>query len=208
MRAMKIAALVASSALGLALLAGAARADDQGFARDGFYLGVGETYAHNLINSALDGVLANNFHVDNTFGLNARAGYRATSWFAAELEYEWVARFEAKLRDRTLADIEGHSLTANLKFVAPLGRFQPFLLLGGGGSIFSFDRQNLPEISVQHSSWTGRVGLGVDMYLTRNVLIDLGADTVFTTANISATGLKQGDGLYYFALRMGLQYRF
>ena len=80
--------------------------------------------------------------VDNSLGINARAGYRFLSWLAAELEYEWTSGFEVKgTGGAKPLSLEGNMLTLKAKFILPTGRVQPYLLAGFGGTQFGVNDQ-------------------------------------------------------------------
>jgi len=189
-------------------------AADSEFARSGPYLGVAATYGFNLLESAFDDVLDDVFvediDVDDTWGANARIGYRALSWLAVEAEYEYLDNFEVSIGDVRAADLRAQTISANLRFIAPIRRFQPYLVLGAGATLFDLDHNRVPGLEVDHSSFSGRIGIGFDVYLTRNLLIDIGADAVITDAEVE-DDLFSGDtsgSLSYIAVYAGLGWRF
>ena len=200
----------ASIVLLAALAVPNARAADSEFARSGPYIGVGATYGINVLESAFDDVLGNNVDVDNTWGANARLGYRATSWLAVEAEYEYLDNFEVSVDNIRLADLQAQTISANLRFIVPIKRFQPYLVLGAGATLFSLDDNAVPGLDVDHSSFSGRVGLGFDIYLTRSILLGIGADAVVSNAEVTDeffSGDSSGS-LSYVAIHAGFDYRF
>jgi hypothetical protein len=124
--------------------------DQDPFDRPGFYTGIGGSYQYNVFNSRIEDVIEDevddalpgansSFDLDDSGGLNALLGYRVASWFALELQYEWVDEYDIKGSTEIpvpasgdLYSIEGHTLTANTKWIIPFWRIQPYLLLGGG----------------------------------------------------------------------------
>ena len=199
----------ASIVLLAALAVPNARADSE-FARSGPYVGVGATYGINVLESAFDDVLGNNVNVDNTWGANARLGYRATSWLAVEAEYEYLDNFEVSVDSMRLADLQAQTISANLRFIVPIKRFQPYLVLGAGATMFSLDDNAVPGLDVDHSSFSGRIGLGFDVYLTRSIVLGIGADAVVSNAEVTDeffSGNSSGS-LSYVALHAGFDYRF
>jgi len=201
---------VASVALLAALAVPTARAADPDFARSGVYLGVGGTYGFNLLESAFDDVLGSDVEVDDTWGFNARLGYRALSWLSAEVEYEYLDNFEVSVDSVRLADLRAQTISGNLRFIVPIKRFQPYLCLGAGATLFSLDNNSVPGLEVDHSSFSGRIGVGFDVYVTRNIVLGVGADAVLSTAEVTDTFIS-GDtssSLSYVALHLGIDYRF
>jgi opacity protein-like surface antigen len=206
---MRKSILLASIALLGALAAPNARADSD-FARSGPYIGVGATYGFNLLESSFDDVLVDDVEVDNTWGANARLGYRALTWLAVEAQYEYLDNFEVSVNDFRLADLQAQTLSANLRFIVPIQRFQPYLVLGAGATWFDLDDNQVPGLEVDHSSFSGRIGLGFDVYVTRHIVLGIGADAVLTTAELEDeffSGDSSGS-LSYIAVHAGLAYRF
>lgn len=223
-------------ALPVAAFAGSPKpADDDPFDRPGFYVGLGGSYQYNVFKSHIEDEIANaledqgvaNVDVDlgDSGGLNAVVGYRLASFFAAELEYEWVDEYKIKGSvpgfEGTVYGIEGHTLTGNTKWIIPFWRIQPYLLLGGGVAISHVDRGNAFDIpavesilqsagidvkSGNHTNAAARAGLGLDIYLTENILVNTEASVVVTT--LKKPDLGDVDDLNYMSFAGGLQYRF
>jgi opacity protein-like surface antigen len=174
-----------------------------------------------------------NVDIDDSGGVNALVGYRVWSWFALELEYEWVDEYDVKSSadgfvagvpasaSGTLYSIEGHTLTANTKWIVPFWRIQPYFLLGGGVAISDVDRGdafddpllgpllNQAGVDVKDGKKTnaaGRAGLGLDLYITKNILVNTEASVVLTTLKKPDVG--DVDDLNYMSFAAGLQYRF
>jgi opacity protein-like surface antigen len=208
-------------------------ADPDPFDRPGFYVGVGGTYQYNLfqgdiedvIQDALDDAIPGasaSVDLKDSQGLNALVGYRVASWFAVELQYEWVDRYAIKgsleapfAASGTIYDIEGQTLTANTKWIIPFWRIQPYFLLGGGLAVADVSRGNLADALVAlggdidagtHTNAAARVGLGLDLYLTEHILLNAQASSVLTT--LKKPDLEDVDDLNYMSFAAGLQYRF
>ena len=121
-----------------------------------------------------------------------------------ELEYEWVDQYDVdgsadipavgNISGRFYS-IEGHTLTANTKWIVPSGRIQPYFLLGGGVAISDVDRGDIFDTALEpfldsagidikqgkHTKAAGRAGLGLDLYITKNILLNAEASAVLTT---------------------------
>jgi opacity protein-like surface antigen len=201
-------------ALAIACLAAqAARAadDDVPFGRSGAYLGVGASRSFNVIESFLSGTpILEDIKVSDSWGVNARGGYHVTSWFAVEGEYEWLHPFTFRLRNADIGTLELQSATANIRFILPLARFQPYILLGAGG-LFSKTDTPFGRLEVEGSAFAGRLGLGVDAYLTHNLYFNLGLEGVLSPAKIAINtsfGSASTHGLGTLALQFGLGWHF
>ena len=190
---------------------GEARADDGGFARPGVYIGVGASRSANLVEAFLDGTpVLEDVDVSNSWGVNTRLGYRVASWFAVEAEYEWLDPFNASLDSVHVGTLGIQSATVNLRFIGPFGRFQPYLLLGAGAGFFSVDTP-ASGLSVDHSAFAGRVGLGIDVYLIENLYLNLGAEGMLSPAEVKLnTGSFEvsENGLGAVTFQAGLGFRF
>lgn len=206
--------------------------DDDPFDRPGFYMGLGGSYQMNFFESQIEDELQDatvsdaQVDIDDSGGINATVGYRAASFFAIELEYEWIDEYDIKAGSNTvgvsggLYSIEGHTLTANTKWIIPFWRIQPYLLLGGGLAVSDVDRGNLydgplgPILEAQgvdvddgnHTNAAGRAGLGLDLYITESLLVNAEAGVVVTT--LKEPDLDDIDDLNYMSFAAGLQYRF
>lgn len=208
--------------------------DDDPFDRSGLYLGISGVYTHNLFDEEIEDFLSDELgedigvDIDDSKGITARLGYRATSWFAAELQYEWIESYEVEgsvvlgggsTVSGRLYDIGGHTLTVNTKWIVPFWRIQPYLLLGAGYSLYDVDRGVLAgaveaidnDIQIDggsQSGFAGRGGLGLDVYLSRNVVLTTEATALLTTDDFDAPDEGAIDNLYYLSISAGLQYRF
>ena len=207
--------------------------DDDPYDRPGLYLGLSGVYSHNLFDQEIEDFLSDELaqdirvDVDDSKGINARLGYRALSWFAAELQYEWIDSYEVEGSvvlggspvGGKLYDIGGHTLTLNTKWIVPFWRIQPYLLLGAGYSFYDVDRGPLAgaveafdnDIEISdggQSGFAGRGGLGLDIYLSRNIVLSTEATALLTTDDFDAPDEGAIDNLYYLSVSAGLQYRF
>jgi len=205
------------------LAAVGARADDDGFSRSGAYLGVGATGAIHLFENEVEDQSAGFVEVDESPGLNARVGYRALSWLALEGQYEWVNGFDfvaakdipanpiigAKSTGTRLARLQSHALTANLKLLLPIWRFQPYLVAGVGAAFYEFDDKTGAGLDTNETAFVGRAGVGADVYITKHWLAFFEGSALLSTLDITdVTNSANISDLHYFALQLGAQYRF
>jgi opacity protein-like surface antigen len=164
----------------------------QEFDRDGWYVGVGASYAKENI----DGI------DDDDFGINGYFGYRFLRYFAAECEVEWIRRFEEPYVevDRVW------TVQANGKAYLPLGRFQPFVSAGMGlvqARVRLVDVPAAASVTLQtrqKGAFGGRLGGGLDVYITESVVFSVSAKYTMATGGL--------DGFEYVSAGGGLQYRF
>ncbi len=215
-------------------IAEASGASDQDpFDRPGFYMGGGGTYQYNVFNSRIEDVVQDevdaalpganaSFDLDDSAGINALLGYRIWSWFAIELQYEWVDEYDIKGSTDTpvpasgnLYSIEGHTLTANTKWIIPFWRVQPYFLLGGGVAISKVSNGNLADAlnalggninDGKHAKPAARAGLGLDLYITKHIVVNVQGSAVVTT--LKEPDIGDVDDLNYMSFAAGLQYRF
>ena len=114
-----------------------------------------------------------------------------------------------------LYSIEGHTLTANTKWIIPFWRIQPYLLIGGGLAIADVSKGSLADAIVsvggdiddgKNYDPVARGGIGLDLYLTEHILINAQASAVLTT--LGNPDIGDVDDLNYMSFAAGLQYRF
>ena len=209
--------------------------DDDPFDRPGFYVGVSGMWNKNFFDEDIADFLSDELgedvdvDIEDSYGINARLGYRAASFFAVELEYEWVDSFDVDASadlgppigslTGELYRIEGHTLTAQTKWIVPFWRVQPYLTLGVGYSYYDVDRGSSaaaleafdPDIEIEgggQHGFAGRVGGGLDLYLTQSILINAEVTAVLTTQDFDTPDEGNIDDLNYMSFSAGLQYRF
>jgi opacity protein-like surface antigen len=185
-------------------------------------------YQHNIFADRLEDLLEDalsSLSIEDSAGFAAVIGYRLVPFFAPELQYEWVGEYSVSgvsagmtgVGSGKIFSLSGHTLTANGKFILPIWRIQPYALVGVGFSSWKADRGPLapvlegldPDIDIQSSKQFGlavRGGLGVDLYITRNFLLNAQGQVVLTT--LKKPGLAEIDDYNYLGFTAGLQYRF
>jgi opacity protein-like surface antigen len=196
------------------IAARAARADDaDAFSKNGPYLGIGASYGVPLFEPSLDNAFNGaglSEKVSNTWGLNARAGYRFHKFLAAEVEYEWLQHFGMRVNGIGLGSVRAQTITANLKAIAPYGRWQPYVLAGFGATLAKYTETTGSPLNVQPTSYSTRFGLGLDYYLSENIALNLGSEFVVNTAKMSndINGDSTSRGLDYYSAQGGLVFKF
>lgn len=203
---------------GFALAAGERDAGDEQedeYARRGWLVGLGGSYGIELFEDETESDFQDAFgpaltlSVDDSFGINGRAGYRCHRRFSAEAEVEWLDGFESDLSLAGLGkfargQIEPVVVTANAKGYLLTGRFQPFLLVGAGGATARVKLRDTLGLglsdSARETDFVVRGGGGIDFYATKRVVLTADADYVRAFGNL--------EDFYYVSVGVGLQYRF
>jgi opacity protein-like surface antigen len=181
------------------------------YARPGWYLGAGGTWAPHWWKAPEKPLNSPTIKTHNSFGFHVRGGYRIKPWLATELEYEWLDGFDNKVAGTTIFKLRTHVITANAKFLCPgLGRFQPYVLVGAGAAIFDIDDQSLWAAGLENTSagFAVRATAGLDFYITRNWLLNLEAGAVIPTNEVKNSNGGDLKELFYVPLQLGVQYRF
>jgi opacity protein-like surface antigen len=197
--------------------------DDKDFSRPGWYVGVGGAYGVNFFEDMIeDAAKKEGFKISlkDTGGVNARGGYRFASWFALEGMYEWMDNFKIEVDGIISAppdllgatvDYRTHTVTVHAKFLLPTWRLHPYLYLGIGGQYYDlnadgeFAKQGF-DFSESGWAFAGRPGLGLDAYITENILVNVDVSGVLAVTSVS-TIPELGD-FFYMTVGAGLQYRF
>ena len=180
------------------------------FSRPGWYAGLNYAQGFNFITEAIDTKTGGKLNTSNTGGFTARGGYRLFSWFAIEGNYEFMAGFKT---DGLLGttDIRTNSIMVSPKFLLPLWRAQPYLLLGFGAQHSTLDfTSDLRFVDNSKSnSWKAafRPALGIDIYITAKLLANLELAGVFVPGKFENQDITLNDPIY-LSLGAGLQYRF
>lgn len=186
-------------------LAAPAGAQDHG--RSGPYLGAGVlggsyTQAEDDLDDALSLFGLQGADVDDaTVGFEVYGGYRIVPNFALELEFEMLPDTDISAFG-TASDLLTLDATGNGKVFLLTDRIQPYLLAGVGFMHAELETEGPFGTSGTESDtdFTARFGGGVDLYLTENVVLSVGADYLLPTGDL--------DGLDYVSYGGGLQYRF
>jgi len=198
------------------VLAEQAGSDTEGpdFNRSGFYVGGGVTYATDLYEDEINDALNTGFDVDidDTFGANARLGGRFFRFVALELQYEWLDTYDIKVANAGgKSEVDTQTLTANLKLYLPIKRFQPYILGGIGFQRYEIDNNyfnNTVRFKQDDIELAGRVGLGFDLYITKNVVFYAEGSAVLSDAKLDIPIAGSVDKLFYAGFQSGLLWRF
>lgn len=179
-----------------------AEPEESEFARRGPYAGLGLIYAPGVfkLRNAEDMAGGITLEDTDTFGLDARAGYRLNPRFAVEGDYQFLPGFEVERGGGgTLAELTTHTLTVNGKLYAMVDTFQPYFV-GGAGLLHVNADATLPGFSGDGTGFAGRVGVGADYYLRPDVVLNLEFTVILATGPVT--------DVRFLPLVFGAQYRF
>jgi hypothetical protein len=132
----------------------------------------------------------------DTWGFHARAGYRFWEYMAIEGLYEYADDFGDDFNFFSGDDLvqgewelQTNVFTGNLKFIAPLGRFQPYL--GGGVGFMQANGEveivgPFREFDVDDDAFefAGRVMGGFDIYITPQIALYADSSWVIPTGDL------------------------
>jgi opacity protein-like surface antigen len=200
--------------------ASAASGETDDYARRGLYAGVGGAYVieqFDLPDATLTLPESPIFHYDvdggDSWGAEARVGYRFHPNLAAEGQLQCYDNFGidvAEVADarpkRDFLTLNGLSLMGNVKGYPFTGRVQPYGLLGLGllwlhtqppRTLYDDLQKGFDDHEVE---FAGRIGVGIDGYLTRNLLLN-----VETSYLVPTGGLRD---FRMVPISLGVQYRF
>ena len=191
------------SVLVLALAASPAAAED--YARNGLYVGLSGVRAFSdfdasaktrvrsfIVSTPLDG--------GDAWGVEARVGYRFHPHAAAELQLQYYDQFGLSFRGAEVAKFDGGSATVNAKYYPFTGRVQPYVLGGVGTAVVRLREVFGTSTSVTEARFAGRIGGGVDVYLTEAVALHGEVSYLLPTGSLS--------DFREIPLAFGAQYRF
>ena len=175
-------------------LAGSTAAQDEeieasDFVRDGWYVGA-------QWNLGMENWNIPTTAVGDSQGLSAYVGWRFLKYGAMDFQYEWQSGF-ATTEGSVEGEANAHVFSVNARAYLPYGRYQPFLL--GGLGLFQTSRSAGAAVSAK-GDFTVRTGGGVDVYITKNWVLEGSAIYIVPTGGLNDQR--------YVSFGVGLQYRF
>ncbi len=186
-------------------------------AESGPYIGIGGTFAKQDFDTGdLDRELAGtglSADFDDTWGLNVKAGYKFNRYIAAELAFDYLPGFKWDVATRisgtpfsgeVTVDVTAWTLAVKLT-PFDLQKVKPYFVVGGGIMNASLDvSASIPGASASSSDdetdICGKVGLGVDYFITEKVAIGL--------EGAYWTGFNDLDEIRFYTVTAGVAYHF
>jgi len=196
----RAACLMMVGAVVVAALSTSVRAE-QGYTGAGPYLGIGPAGGFSAFQKDLK-------DFGNSLGFNARGGYRFNDYLAAEALYEYMDDFGAsvKVRNRPVGhvDIQTSNFSLLGKVILPTGTlFEPYAL-GGVGFLNANGNGELKRVGLHgegadsNTEFAGRVGGGLDMWITENIGAYIDAGYVMPVSDLSSVRyISVGGGIKY-----------
>ena len=161
-----------------------------------------------------EGAVDNLIDINGGGGLNVRAGYRVTSWFAAEFMYQWTTGLDAEIRgtEFNFYEFRNHSVLGNFKFVLPMWRIQPYIGIGLGAQKGDLDFQGLTNtigLFDDEKSWgfLGRPAFGIDFIASDHWVFNFELAGELALHDLSSANFS-GNNFFGLSVGGGLQYRF
>jgi len=173
--------------------------------RSGWYVGLNGLYGLPFMGDAIEDAIGVSTDVGSSGGLNFYGGYRVNSWFAVDAAYEWMDNMTWNVGGVKF-DYALHNWTANAKFILPMWRVQPYINLGIGAQYADLGLQGF---DIDETAWAfvGRPGIGIDFWLTENLVLKTEANGMLAT-NALSNPAGRVNNLYYMSVGGGFQYRF
>ncbi len=188
--------------------------EDNPYARNGFYIGLAGSFG---IDAAAEEELEKqsglNLRVGEDIGLQARLGYRFHPRFAAEAQFEWITDVDIDVQGvpfgKGAFQLERWASTANVKAYLATDTVQPFLLVGLGVLTVEVDGSPVEVdtalgvfqgLSVKETDFAARFGVGLEVYATEQIVINLDASYVLPAGNV--------ENFDYVSIGWGFQIRF
>jgi opacity protein-like surface antigen len=160
------------------------------FSREGAYLGIYGIKSYEDFDTSGSGVDTG----DSDLGIGGKLGLRFAPAFAVELVAENVKGFEIE-SGTVESDLDLTNYGVMGKFFIAHERIQPYLLAGAG--VASAD---VSGFDFDDDGWFGRLGLGVDAYVTENFAL-------FGEVNYNRM-MGDVNDLHHIDLQVGLMFRF
>jgi len=206
---MSIRAAVVVFAIACCGAPGIAAAEGDDYSRSGFYMGVGPSLVVPLFDDEVTDWAGAPSDVDHSVGMVLRFGLRLLSFLSTELQYEGVKGYDVELAGIDTFRMDSHTLTVNAKLHLPIWRIQPYLVTGIGFT--HYDIHDDFELEGGGSfALGGRVGGGLDLYLTSNLVIYGEVSVMLTKGAMEEKGIPGPsiDPMHYLSAQIGLIYRF
>jgi hypothetical protein len=203
---------------------GEADSPDEGFDRRGFFIGAGAGFAGEDFSSKPVTDIADIFGAgatataDDSWSVKGRGGYRCHPRYSVGATLEYFGGFDTQWTGALGAgsdDIDIFVATTDIKGYLLTGRYQPYLVLGGGvlhnktkvtnptGLYTKGEGDPVVTSITQSRSYTDfvvRLGGGFDVYATDHVVVNISAGYLFPLGEVSGVELFTAGG--------GIEYRF
>lgn len=190
--------LLVACAILLNISPGSAQSD---YGRTGFFVGAGGGIAlENFDLDEAETVSGVSIDVSNSAAINGRIGYRLHPYIAAEVLFEYYPEFELEAVGTTFAEADGFTFMLNAKGYPLDGQFQPYIVVGIGILDAELEDTLGAGLSEDETDFTARFGGGIDIYMTRSILINGEIAYYLPSGDL--------DEFDFLTIMAGIQYRF
>jgi len=209
--------------------------ESEDFDRRGFFIGAGGSFAGENFTDRPVNDIADIFSnqpglvypivagpeatatADDSWSVKGRGGYRCHPRYSIGATFEYFGGFDTKWSGAlnpsgvSGSDIDIFVATVDIKGYLLTGRYQPYLLMGGG--TMSIETRVVNPTGSQHPWGAGpvaqsrdytdfvlRLGGGVDAYVTDHVVVNIGASYLLPAGEVSGADL--------YTVGVGVEYRF
>ena len=131
---------------------------------------------------------------DTGVGFDFWVGGRLMKFLALEGQLQYIPGVKSSSTSREFKPLV---YTGNVKGYLPLGRFQPYGLIGIGGMTLFVDSTSP---NVDRSDFVARFGAGLEFYVTENIAAVAGWSYILGTGSL--------DGSDFNTLSLGAQFKF
>jgi opacity protein-like surface antigen len=175
-------------------------AEDVDYARVGPYVGLGLVYAPSVFDvDDTESLLGASLDSRQSFGFDARGGFRFHRHFAGEAGFQYTPDFHIRSAGDDISEVSTWNATASGKAYLMTDRFQPYAV-AGIGVLHADPDPSLPRLHDEGTAFMGRFGGGADYYATPNVVITAEIGYVLPTGTL--------EDLRYLPVVFGAQYSF
>jgi opacity protein-like surface antigen len=143
-------------------------------------------------------------------GFNTRLGWRQSNHFGFEFELEYINDFTISFVDVydndtfRKSDALALAITFNGKVPLLTGRIQPYGIAGAGLLYYQIREGSKND----GTSFLVRAGIGLDYYITENIVANLEGSYAYPTSRIDPLDQGLPVDVDYVSLGVGLAYRF
>lgn len=163
-----------------------------------------------LFESTGDDFSEDSVELDNSWGVDVKAGKRINNWFSLEAEYQYVNGFDFNIDGEKALTLKANTLTGNVKFHYPIQRFIPYAVAGIGGTWFQVEDETSIGLDFDGDTvFAGRLGAGFDVFINKNWAVNANYTVVLTSFDLKSPSTTANlKNVHFGAFQVGLAYYF
>jgi len=191
-------------------LSDSVNAQNNSYARPSWYASVAGTFDIHLFENEVESAFEGLVDIENAWGIDLKVGRRLLKWLSLEAEYEYIDGFDFNVDNVKIFSLQANTFTGNVKFHYPIQRFIPYAIAGVGGTWFNIKDEIGLGIGFESDlALAGRLGAGIDIFLTEKWAINTSYTFVLTTFDLTnPTKIENISGIYYGSFQLGVAYYF